>query len=380
MGEGRDVTWRDALVPLIVLAVGVIEAVAYGPARLPVVLLCEAVACALLIPRRRWALAVAPAAIGLLIGLSHLGPGIDELASPVLVLVLATFSLGRWVADLRGLVVLTPLYVLLVVGVERAESRSPDITDLVFLAALLFPPYIFGRAVRTLADRSAQLAEQAQLLARLQSTVREDAVAAERARIARELHDVLAHSISAMVVQASAGQELVQRDPDRAAQAMAHVADTGRRALAETGRLLSLVRDTDDELGLEPDPGLERLDELVDQFRRSGLAVDCDVDGPVVELPAGLDLSAYRIVQEALTNALKYAPDHRAALRVHRTPRQLVIDVENRGRPGPSTGSGLGLVGMSERVSVFGGSLDHGFTGDGRFRLSVVLPVETGDV
>ena len=380
MGDVRSRAWREAVVPALVLVVAWVEAVAYGPERLPVVLVVEAVACALLVLRRRWPLVVAPTSILLLLGLSHVGPAVDELAAPVLVMVLASFSLGRWVADLRGLVVLLPAYVLTVVGVERLDDRVPDITDVVFIGALLLPPYVFGRVLRTLSERSHRLAEQADLLARLQATVHDDAVAAERARIARELHDVLAHSISAMVVQASAGEELVHRDPERAAAAMAQVATTGRQALAETGRLLSLVRDVDGELGLEPDPGLDRLDELVDQFRRSGLQVDAVVDGAVERLPAGLDLSAYRIVQEALTNALKYAEDRRVSLRVRRTATALEVDVENRGSPGPSTGSGLGLVGMAERVSVFGGTLTHEFTRDGRFRLSALLPLETADV
>ncbi|TAL23784.1 MAG: hypothetical protein EPN99_03825 [Frankiales bacterium] len=380
MGDDRSLGWRDALLPLLMLVVAVLEAVAYGPPRLPLVLAVEALACALLVPRRRWPLVVAPASILLLLGLSRVGPAVDDLAAPVLVMVLASFSLGRWLLDLRGLVALVPCYLLTVLGVERADGAPADVTDVVFVAALLIPPYVFGRVMRTLAERSARLAEQAELLSRLQATVRDDAIAAERARIARELHDVLAHSISAMVVQASAGEELVRRDPDRAATAMAQVAETGRRALAETGRLLSLVRDDHDELGLDPDPGLDRLEELLDQFRRSGLEVDADVEGPVLELPAGIDLSAYRIVQEALTNALKYSSDRRVRLRVRRSVRSLVIEAENRGRPGPSTGSGLGLVGMTERVSVFGGRIEHEFTRDGRFRLEVVLPVETADV
>jgi signal transduction histidine kinase len=295
-------------------------------------------------------------------------------------IVLAAFSLGRWLPDLRGLAVLVPVYVIVLLVLERSDGLPADVTDVVFTAAIVFPPYIFGLAMRTLADRSARLAEQAEALARLQSTVRQDAIAAERVRIARELHDVLAHSISAMVVQAAAGQELVRIDPGRASVAMREVADTGRRALAETGRLLSLVRDEAGELGLEPDLGLDRLDDLVEQFRRSGLRVDVEIEGSVEPLPAGVDLSAYRIVQEALTNALKYAPDRWVRLRVRRSVHELVIEAENRGRPGPSTGSGLGLVGMAERVSVFGGSLEHAFTRDGRFRLSAGLPLETADV
>jgi signal transduction histidine kinase len=372
MGDPGGLIRRDALVPLLLYGVCVVEAVSYGPTRLPVVLVVELLACALLVGRRRWPLVVAPTAMVLLVALSHLGPAVDELASPILVIVLAAFSVGRWVADLRGLAVLVPPYLLTVVAVQREDGRGADITDVVFIAAIVFPPYVFGRVMRTLAER-------AELLARLQETVRADAVAAERARIARELHDVLAHSISAMVVQASAGEELVRSDPSRAAAAMAQVAETGRRALGETGRLLSLVRDEDDELGLDPDPGLDRLDELVGQFRRSGLEVDVVVEGALDALPPGIDLSGYRIVQEALTNALKYAPDRSARLVVRRTPGVLSVDVENRGRPGPSTGSGLGLIGMAERVSVFGGSLEHGFA-DGRFRLSAVLPLETADV
>jgi signal transduction histidine kinase len=366
-------------VPLLVFGICFVEAVSYGPPRLAVVLLVDLVACALLVWRRRWPLLVGPTAIALLALLSHIGPAVDDLAAPILVMVLASFSLGRFLPDFRGLLGLTPVYVLLVVGVARSDGKGADITDVVFIAAIMFPPYIFGRVLRSLAERSARLAEQAELLARLQATVREDAIAAERARIARELHDVLAHSISAMVVQASAGQDLVRSDPERAAIAMRQVAETGRRALAETGRLLSLVRDKDDELGLDPDPGLGRLIELVDQFRRSGLDVDLEVVGSLDALPAGIDLSAYRIVQEALTNALKYSSDRSVRLRVS-ADQALVIEVENRGRPGPSTGSGLGLLGMAERVSVYDGTLAHGFTGDGRFTLSAVLPLETAEV
>ena len=379
MAEAR-VDWRDALVPLLVLGIGVLEAVSYGAPALATVLLTQLLACAALVPRRRWPLPGSAVAMLLLLALWQVGPAADELASPILIILLSASALGRWVRDLRGLLVLVPVYLLMVVGIQRSDGSPSDVTDVVFIAAIVFPPYLFGRVMRTLAERGERLAEQAELLARLQATVREDAVAAERARIARELHDVLAHSISAMVVQASAGEELARSDPARAATVMRSVADTGRRALAETGRLLSLVRDPANELGLEPDPGLDRLHELVEQFRRSGLDVQLEVDGSLDNLPAGVDLSAYRIVQEALTNALKYAPDRAARVQLRRDGQALVVTAENRGRPGPAMGSGLGLVGMAERVSVFGGRLDHGFTDDGRFRLSAVLPLETARV
>jgi signal transduction histidine kinase len=247
----------------------------------------------------------------------------------------------------------------------------------VFVSALLVPPYLFGRLVRTLAERNQRLGEQAQLLLAHQATVRQEAVTAERARIARELHDVIAHSVSAMVVQAEAARDLVHRDPDRAAAALDQVTNAGRGALAETGRLLHLIRDTDEELGLEPNLGLDRLPDLVDGFRRSGLQVDLVVDGRLDGLPAGVDVSGYRIVQEALTNALKYAVDRLASVRLVRRPDVLQITAENAGARGATAqpGSGLGLVGMAERVSVFGGTLSHGFTDDGRFRLAATLPI-----
>ena len=162
---------------------------------------------------------------------------------------------------------------------------------------------------------------------------------------------------------------------------MADVADTGRRALAETGRLLHVIRDDADELGLSPTPGLADLPSLVAKFRASGLTVDLDVREPLPDLPVGVDVSAYRIVQEALTNALRYAADRTAALTVSGTPGTVSIHASNRtsahavGRDG--TGSGLGLLGMAERVSVLGGQLTHGVTGE-RFELAATLPVGPG--
>lgn len=213
--------------------------------------------------------------------------------------------------------------------------------------------------------------------------MKREAVAAERTRIARELHDVIAHSISAMIVQASAARELIGGDERRAAIALDAVTSAGRRALQETGRLLHLIRDEKDELGLSPDLGLDRLDDLVEQFIRSGLQVTVAVAGSLAALPGGVAVSGYRIVQEALTNALKYATDQAASLRIACASTALVIETENRGSPEPGTGtgsgSGLGLIGMAERVSVFGGSLNHGFTNDGRFLLSATLPLTGGE-
>jgi signal transduction histidine kinase len=178
-----------------------------------------------------------------------------------------------------------------------------------------------------------------------------------------------------MVVQTAAAQDLVRTDPDRAAGVLEDVAATGRRALSETGRLLHVIRDDADELGLAPAPGLAQLSELVDRFRNDGLDVRMEVDGALPALPSGVDVSAYRIIQEALTNALRYAPDHTVALRVASDGRTVSIRTSNRSDGRTGQGSGLGLLGVAERVKVLGGSLNHS-TRDGRFELVATLPAE----
>lgn len=235
-----------------------------------------------------------------------------------------------------------------------------------FVAALAVPPYVVGRLVRRFAD-------QAELLERNQELVRREAVRVERDRIARELHDVIAHSVSAMVVQTAAAQDLLRSDPHRAEQALAHVAETGRNTLSEVGRLLHVIRDEDDELGLRPAPGLADLPGLVESFREQGLRVEADLPEPMPALPGGVDVSAYRIAREALTNARRYATDQHVKVQVAAEGGVVSIRASNRadGRTGP--GSGLGLVGMAERVSVLGGSLRHGVR-DGRFELEATLP------
>jgi len=317
--------------------------------------------------------------------LPFIGPELNEPATPILILALAGFSLARYLTDLRGTVVVGA-FVMLLSGDVLLTSDDSDLSNVVFVAAVLLPPYGFGLVTRALADRNRKLAEQAELLSRLQEAVKREAVAAERTRIARELHDVIAHSISAMIVQASAARELIGGDERRAAIALDAVTSAGRRALQETGRLLHLIRDEKDELGLSPDLDLDRLDDLVEQFIRSGLQVTVAVAGSLAALPGGVAVSGYRIVQEALTNALKYATDQAASLRIACASTALVIETENRGSPEPGTGTGsgsglglIGLIGMAERVSVFGGSLNHGFTNDGRFLLSATLPLTGGE-
>ena len=364
---------RDAALPAALAALGAFELYDLMPGGWGYGIALESAACLLLVWRRDYPLVVCTLAAALILLMPWVGPQLDEPATPIIIVAVVGYSLARRLRDLRGLIGMGVMGAMLLADYSYVDSRDHSASDLIFVSAILLPPYVLGRLTRKLADQAAQLERQQEL-------VKLEAVKAERARIARELHDVIAHSVSAMVVQTAAAQDLVRTDPDRAADVLEDVAATGRRALSETGRLLHVIRDAADELGLRPAPGLGQLPELVDRFRDSGLDVDLELDGPLQPLPEGVDLSAYRIVQEALTNALKYASDKKARLRVTSRPTVLSIRTENAGGAahGGATGSGLGLVGMAERVSVFGGSLTHGFTGDGRFVLNATLPVRGG--
>ena len=296
------------------------------------------------------------------------GVPLDKPAVPIAVWALSFFSLGRNVRGYRSLAGFVLVLVQVYVDYHWVDTRGHDWSDVAFVMILATPPFVLGRVVHRL-DQQKRALEEAQ------EFVRDQAIRDERDRIARDLHDVIAHSVSAMVVQTAAAQDIVHSDPDRAERILAEVADTGRRSLAETGRLLHVLRDTSGELGLEPAPGLAQVPDLVDRFRAEGLDVDLRLDQPVPVLPAGVDVSAYRIVQESLTNALRYAADGTVRLTVTAGPDRLGINVVNPVNGRRAAGSGLGLLGMAERVAVLGGSLTHGIRDTGRFELEATLPV-----
>jgi signal transduction histidine kinase len=201
------------------------------------------------------------------------------------------------------------------------------------------------------------------------------AVLAERARIARELHDVISHNVSVMVVQAAAAHDVFDTHPERARDALSAVEETGRRALGELRKLLD-VSGTGE--GTAPQPGLARVPELAAQVRGAGLEVGFTVEGTPREMPEALDLSAYRIVQEALTNTLKHAHASRADVRVRYGADTLEVEVSDNG-VGPTipAGDGRGLIGMRERVALFGGELLAGATSAGGFLVRARMPLES---
>jgi signal transduction histidine kinase len=202
------------------------------------------------------------------------------------------------------------------------------------------------------------------------------AVADERARIARELHDVVGHSVSVMTVQASAVRRLLKSDQEREREALLIVERTGREALAEMRRMVGVLRRPEEAPALAPQPSLVQLDKLVEQARQAGLPVELNVEGKFVELPPGVDLTAYRLIQEGLTNAIKHADATRAEVWVRYNGDRIELSVSDDGSGGPGgAGGGHGLIGMRERVSVYGGELEAGPGPDGGFRLRATLPV-----
>jgi signal transduction histidine kinase len=225
------------------------------------------------------------------------------------------------------------------------------------------------RQVEVLGDRAQQLErereERAQAL-----------VAEERARIARELHDVVAHSVSVMVVQAQAGPRLLGK-PELAGTAFESIESSGREALVELRRLLGILRAGDRELAIGPQPGLASLEGLVKQVREAGLPVELQIEGEQLTLPPGVDLSAYRIVQEALTNTLKHAGHAHAQVVVRYSSSTVELDIVDDGGGPPATlnGSGHGLIGMRERAALYGGHLEAGPRPGGGYAVRARLPV-----
>ena len=197
----------------------------------------------------------------------------------------------------------------------------------------------------------------------------------ERARIARELHDVVAHSISVMVVQARGGRRVLETEPTDAREAFAVIESTGQQALDEMRRLVGMLRSGEETLPLAPQPSLKELGMLVEQVRAAGLPVQLAMEGEPRDLPPGVDLSAFRIVQEALTNALTHAGPASARVVLRYRVDELEIEISDDGPgTGDGSGSGYGLVGMRERVLVYGGELQAGRQPEGGYALRVRLP------
>jgi signal transduction histidine kinase len=259
-----------------------------------------------------------------------------------------------------------------------------DWVRLLYLVFFFSAVWAWGRYVRMRRAYTVELAARAERAERDRELQAERAVADERARIARELHDVVAHHLSVMVIQAGAARRLLDDDPEQTRAALAAVEHAGRQGLGAMPGLLRALRDDGQVEVLSPQPTLRELDALVAQVRSAGLPVELRIEGTPRPLPAAVDLSAYRVAQEALTNTLKHAGRARAELVVRYgrdTLEVTAVDNGHGGKPtadGPGGQGGHGLVGMRERVSLFGGELHAGSRPEGGFGVWARFPLEAG--
>jgi signal transduction histidine kinase len=286
----------------------------------------------------------------------------------------AAFLLGHLRDTEKGRVGLAIVLVCSGVIVYNDPDRSSG--ELVFTPLIFGIGWLVGFALRERTAQAAAAEARAEQAERERETAARIAVAEERARIARELHDIVAHAVSVMVLQVGAVRHNLPAELAEDREALKDVEGAGRAALAEMRRLLGAMRREGDELDLTPQPGLGSLAPLLEEIRRAGLPVELRLDGEPFPLPEAIDLSAYRIVQEGLTNALRHAKATHAEVVVRYHPHQIQIDIEDDGRgTGAGDGRGQGLVGVRERVKLYGGEMSAG-TIDGRgFVLSTRLPV-----
>jgi signal transduction histidine kinase len=269
--------------------------------------------------------------------------------------------------------------IVLAIGVEALVAYRDPLKN---LSAFIATCIVFGLiwTVAFALGRKFEEADDAKRRAAQAEQEREEraraAVTEERARIARELHDVVGHSVSVMTVQASAVRRLLRPEQEREREALLIVERTGREALAEMRRMVGVLRRPEEGPALAPQPSLTHVERLVEQAREAGLSVELRVEGDPRPLPAGVDLTGYRLVQEGLTNALKHARAGRAQVVVNYGDGDLEVTVSDDGRgAGSGDGGGHGLVGMRERVAVFGGELEAGPRAEGGYRLRAKLPV-----
>jgi signal transduction histidine kinase len=372
--------WFDLLVALLAI-VGMIEVVlGRGSPGAPSTTLwfCVPAIAILVLPifaRRRFPFA-GPAVYWLLAaGITFVDPLLIPYADALFPVGMAdAFLLGN-LRDFRragvGLAVVVGGAVTLVYNIPGHSA-----SELVFVPLEFAISWVAGFAVRGRAEQ-AEAAEVRATAAELErDAAARIAVAEERARIARELHDIVAHAVSVMVLQVGAVRHQL---PDALAEdrdALRGVEQVGRAALAEMRRLLAVMRRDGDRVELTPQPGLDGLGSLVKDIGRAGLPVELHVEGEPFSLPRGIDLSAYRIVQEALTNALKHAHASHADVTIHYAPDEVQVEVRDNGHGAvTSNGNGHGLIGIRERVKLYGGDMTAGTANGGGFVLSTRLPL-----
>ncbi|GGY21473.1 sensor histidine kinase [Streptomyces djakartensis] len=383
----RHPMWVDGSWAVVLLGISVVSGVSgdFGPpaAAVPLaLLLCLVVALRRRMPEKMLLLATA---VGLAQLITDVEKGPADFALLVIVYTVAAEG-ARWASRFA-----------LVAGLcaaPVAHLRWPNETSVaagvaatIFMTVPFALAWVLGDSIRTRRAYFAQLEERATRLEKEREAQSKVAVAAERARIARELHDVVAHNVSVMVVQADGAAYVLDAAPDQAKKALETISSTGRQALAEMRRLLGVLRTGEHQEAGEyvPQPDVQQIEDLVEQCRGHGLPVDFKVEGTPRPLPSGVELTAYRIVQEALTNTRKHGgPNAGASVRLVYFDDGLGLLVEDDGKGAPHElyeeggfdGQGHGLIGMRERVGMVGGTLDAGPRPGGGFRISALLPLK----
>jgi signal transduction histidine kinase len=330
-----------------------------------------------LVGRRRFpgtvlVLVVASGLVGAALSLPRffLGPAI-------LVAVYSVAAYGRRWVSLAGLAVAE----VGLAAVQRTPLRFQDLA-LVGFMGILAAAWLLGQFAHSYRAYAARLEERTAELEQAREELARRAVVEERLRLARELHDVVAHSMSVIAVRSGVGAHVADSQPEEVGRALAAIEATSRDVLTELRRLLGVLRqDGEPQASLTPAPGLANLEGLLAEVAKVGLAVRLQVEGTPVALPAGLDLSAYRIVQEALTNVVKHAGPAHAQVTIRYGDREVAVEVIDDGRGVAAvagdgrTGTGHGLIGMAERVAAFGGDLEVGPRPGGGFRVAARLPL-----
>lgn len=390
--SGRRRGWRlllatalDPAIAVLVVCLGLISALlvpqAIGKMPLALALVLALGTGSLIAVRRRWPIVVLVAtAGGLLLGQTY-GTSLNFGGFALLI---AVFTVAAETPRRTSLVVLAalPAYLVLAVLIFNTAHPNPTQTvlaDLVTAIAIYGTAWLVGDSLRTRRSRTAALEARAAQLERDQEEAARVAVQNERALIARELHDVVAHSVSVMIIQAAAARRVMDDQPDDARAALGSIETTGREALAEMRRLLGILRSDDGPAPMSPSPGLANLGQLIANATSAGVVVKLSIDGEPRPLAPGVDLAIYRIVQEAVTNTIKHAGPTRATIRLAYEPAAVVVEVRDDGaRSGvAATGAGHGLLGMEERVRIYGGELNAGPAPNGGFTIHALIP--TGD-
>jgi signal transduction histidine kinase len=374
--------WGDSAVAIALAGWALIDLWKHEPATMDAIggrgvlsVLVLFVTLPLAVRRRRPALTLLTAAGALVVGAFLVSHSNGVPVGIFLAMLLAFYSVGAHCDDRRSYFVgLVAVAAIAAADLARPGTFSASGTRPAAWLAFAIA-WLVGRDLRRRRQRVAELEDRAVRLEREREERALLAVAEERGRIARELHDVIAHSVSVIVVQAQAGPHLLN-DPERVRGVFRAIESSGRDALVELRRLLGILRSGDEQLAIGPQPGLGSLESLVEQVRASGLPVELRIEGERVHLPAGIDLSAYRIVQEALTNVVKHAGDAAAEVVIRYRAGALELDVvdDGHGRTASRNGSGQGLIGMRERVALYGGTLEAGIRDGGGYVVRARLP------